>query len=67
VYSGNLDLLAADALRLQERVLSSPASEFTFVLRNGAVHDWAMGGVNKSPESAAVQRDIYRQLGVRTQ
>jgi triacylglycerol lipase len=62
VYCGNLDLLSADALRLQQRALSTPASEFTFILRNGAIHDWAMGGVVKSPESAAVQRDIYKQM-----
>jgi triacylglycerol lipase len=67
VYCGNLDILAADTLRLQERALSTPASEFTFILRNGAIHDWAMGGVVKSPESAAVQRDIYRQLGLTPQ
>lgn len=67
VYCGNRDLLAADALRLQERALSTPTSEFTFILRNGAIHDWAMGGVAKSPESAAVQRDIYQQLDLRPQ
>jgi acetyl esterase/lipase len=64
VYCGNLDLLSADALRLQERALSTPASEFTFILRRGAIHGWAMGGALKSPESAAVQRDIYKQLGL---
>jgi triacylglycerol lipase len=64
VYCGNLDLLAADVLRLQELALSTPASDFTFVLRNGAIHDWAMGGALRSPESAAVQPDIYGQLGL---
>ena len=66
IYCGNLDLLAADALRLKTRALNTPANEFTFILRNGAVHCWAMGGVAKSPESAAVQRDIYEQLGLDT-
>jgi triacylglycerol lipase len=64
VYCGNLDLLSADVLRLQERALATPGSEFTFILRNGAIHDWAMGGALSSPESAAVQRDIYQQLGL---
>jgi triacylglycerol lipase len=64
VYCGNLDLLSADVLRLQEQALTSAASQFTFVLRNGAIHDWAMGGVFSTPESAAVQRDIYQQLGL---
>jgi triacylglycerol lipase len=64
VYCGNMDLLAADVLRLREAALATPGSEFTFVLRNGAIHDWAMGGVTKSSESAAVQQDIYEQLGL---
>lgn len=64
VYSGSLDLLAADVLRLQEQVLDTAASQFTFVLRNGAIHDWAMGGVFSTAESAAVQPDIYHQLGL---
>jgi triacylglycerol lipase len=66
VYCGNLDLLAADVLRLQELALATAASDFTFTLRNGAIHDWAMGGALSSPESGAVQRDIYRQLGLIT-
>ena len=64
VYCGNLDLFAADVLRLQARALATPASEFTFILRDGAIHCWAMGGFAKSPESAAVQRDIYQHLGL---
>jgi triacylglycerol lipase len=64
VYCGNLDLLSADVLRLREQALTAEASQFTFVLRNGAIHDWAMGGVFSTPESAAVQRDIYQQLGL---
>jgi triacylglycerol lipase len=64
VYCGNMDLLAADVLRLQEQALATAAGDFTFILRNGAIHDWAMGGALSTPESASVQRDIYRQLGV---
>ncbi|WP_109529316.1 hypothetical protein [Nocardia aurea] len=63
-HSGNLDLLAADALRLRQKADSAPDSTFTFVLRNGAIHDWAMGGVLATPESAAVQHHIHRQLGL---
>jgi hypothetical protein len=59
-----MDLLAADVLRLQEQALATAVGDFTFILRNGAIHDWAMGGALSTPESASVQRDIYRQLGV---
>jgi triacylglycerol lipase len=62
VYCGNLDLFAADVLHLRARALAAPTNEFTFILRNGAIHCWAMGGFAKSSESAAVQRDIYQQL-----
>ena len=64
VYCGNMELFAADVLRLQEQALATAASDFTFILRNGAIHDWALGGAFSTPESASVQRDIYRQLGV---
>jgi triacylglycerol lipase len=64
VYCGSLDLLAADVLRLQELALATAASDFTFILRNGAIHDWAMGDALSTPEAAAVQRNIYQQLGL---
>jgi triacylglycerol lipase len=64
VYCGSLDLLAADVLRLQELAFATAASDFTFILRNGAIHDWAMGGALSTPEAAAVQRNIYQQLGL---
>ncbi len=64
VYCGNLDLLAADVLRLQEQALATEASDFTFILRNGAIHDWARDGRLSTPESASVRQDIYHQLGV---
>ncbi|MGA7055629.1 MAG: alpha/beta hydrolase fold domain-containing protein [Mycobacterium sp.] len=64
VYCGSLELLAADVLRLQEQAFATESSDFTFNLRNGAIHDWAMGGALSTPEAVAVQRDIYRQLGL---
>ena len=64
VYCGNLDLLAADVLRLRDEVPAEAASGFTFVLRNGAIHDWAMGGALSTPASVGVQRNVHRQLGL---
>lgn len=66
IYSGNLDLLAADALRLEELALAASAGNFTFIVRNGAIHDWAMGGALSTRQGASVQRDIYQQLGLST-
>jgi triacylglycerol lipase len=61
VYSGSLDLLSPQVLRLQERAIAEGA-DFTFVLRNGLIHDWAE--LLLLPETAAVRPDIYRQLGL---
>jgi triacylglycerol lipase len=59
VYSGTLDLLNPDVLRLQEIASRTPGAEFTFVIRAGEMHDWAMGGL---PEARAVRGRIYQQL-----
>jgi triacylglycerol lipase len=61
VYSGSLDLLSPDSLRLRERALTEGA-DFTFVLRKGLIHDWAE--FLFLPEASAVRPDIYRQLGL---
>ena len=61
VYSGSLDLLSPDALRLRDRALAEGA-DFTFVLRKGLIHDWAI--VPFLPEAFAVLPDIYHQLGI---
>ena len=52
VYSGSLDLLSPQVLRLRERALAEDV-DMKFVLRKGLFHDWA-----------AVRPDIYRQLGI---
>jgi acetyl esterase/lipase len=66
VYSGSRDVLSCDVLLLQDKALDlGDADNFTFVLRNGLSHDWAMGGLPLSRETVAVQPDIYVQLGLR--
>ena len=62
VYSGSLDLLSPQVLRLRERALAEGA-DFTFVLRKGLIHDWAAAPL-LLPEAAAVRPDIYQQLGI---
>ena len=62
VYSGSLDLLSPDTLRLRERALAEGA-DMTFVLRKGLIHDWAALPI-LLPEAAAVRPDIYQQLGI---
>ena len=63
VYSGSLDLLAPDTLRLRERGVSEGA-DITFVLRQGHLHIWPTTFVFLVPEALAVRPDIYRQLGI---
>ena len=59
VYSGNLDSLSPDVLVLQEKALATPGSQFTFVLRDGQIHDWALPLL---PDGLSVRRQILHQL-----
>lgn len=61
VYAGSRDIVMPDVLRLREKALATPGADFTFVLRNGQMHDWAI--VTFLPETAAILPDMYRQLG----
>jgi acetyl esterase/lipase len=62
VYSGNLDLFAPDALALQDKALATPGADFTFILRDGEVHDWLINPF--LPETVAARPDVYQQLGL---
>jgi triacylglycerol lipase len=62
VYAGNLEILAPDVLVLQDKALATPGADFTFILRRGELHDWAV--LTILPETQAVLPDIYRQLGL---
>ena len=62
VYFGNLEILAPDGLVLQDKALATPGADFTFILRKGEIHDWAI--VTILPETIAVLPDIYQQLGI---
>jgi acetyl esterase/lipase len=62
VYTGSLELLAPDVLRLQDKAIAAGA-DFTFILRKGEIHDWAgPGSIIPFTEGAAVRPQIYRQL-----
>jgi acetyl esterase/lipase len=62
VYTGSLELLAPDVLRLQDKAIAAGA-DFTFILRKGEIHDWAgPGSIFPFTEGAAVRPQIYRQL-----
>jgi triacylglycerol lipase len=62
VYAGSLEILGPDAVVLQEKSLAIPGTHFTFDLRRGEIHDWAM--TSWLPEARAVRSQIYHQLGV---
>ena len=44
--------------------LATPGADFTFILRNGELHIWAVNTI--FPETLAVLPDIYQQLGIAT-
>jgi triacylglycerol lipase len=58
VYSGSLDLLSVDTLRLREKALAEGA-DFDFVLRRGLIHDWP---IIPFPEAFGVQRRLMEDL-----
>lgn len=60
VYSGSLDLLTSDTLRLQQLVAENGYDNFTFDLRRGLLHDWAIFGF--LPDAQAVRSSVYRDL-----
>lgn len=62
VYTGSLELLAPDVLRLQDKAIAEGA-DVTFILRKGEIHDWAgPGSIIPFTEGASVRPQIYRQL-----
>jgi triacylglycerol lipase len=64
VYFGSLEIFAPDGLVLQDRALATPGADFTFILRKGELHIWAVNTI--LPETIAVLPDIYEQLGIAT-
>lgn len=60
VYSGSLDLLTPDSLRLQRLVEQGQYPNFTFNLRRDLIHDWAIFGF--IPEAIAVRPSVYQAL-----
>jgi triacylglycerol lipase len=62
VYAGSNDAVAPDVLLLQDKALATPGADFTFILRKGEPHDWAI--LTILPETQAILPDIYQQLGI---
>ncbi|OOK84415.1 alpha/beta hydrolase fold family protein [Mycobacterium kansasii] len=59
VYSGNLDILAADVLVLQQAAATQGAP-ISFVLANGQIHDWIL----LTPDGFQYWPQINRELGI---
>jgi triacylglycerol lipase len=60
VYSGSLDLLTPDTLRLQQLVAAGGYSNFTFNLRKDLIHDWVIFGF--LPDAHAIRPSVYAAL-----
>jgi triacylglycerol lipase len=60
VYSGSLEILAPDVLRLSQEAAMQGAP-ISFVLRTGEIHDWALGGLG---DAMAYRPQIYQELGI---
>jgi triacylglycerol lipase len=62
LYFGSREIFALDGLALQDTALATPGADFSFILRNGELHIWAVNTI--LPETRAVLPDIYQQLGI---
>lgn len=60
VFSGSLDLLTPDSLRLRELAISQGLTNFSFSFRNGQIHDWPIFGF--IPEAISTRPAIYEAL-----
>src|SRR4029077_2006025 len=60
VFSGSLDLLTPETLDLQQRAADAGLTNFSFVLRNGLIHDWPIFPF--VPEAITVRPLIYQAL-----
>ena len=59
VYSGNLDILSPDALRLQQ-LAATAGAPINFVLGNGEIHDWVI----LTPDGPQYWAQIDQELGL---
>jgi acetyl esterase/lipase len=62
VYAGSNEIVAPDILLLRDKAAATPGADFTFVLRKGEPHDWAIFTI--FPETKEILSDIYEQLGI---
>jgi acetyl esterase/lipase len=60
VFSGSLDMLAPDTLRLRDRTIAEGLTNFSFVLRKGLIHDWPI--FSFLPEAFSVRPQVYSAL-----
>nr|WP_231123343.1 PE domain-containing protein [Mycobacterium asiaticum] len=59
VYTGNLDILSPDAIRLKELAVGA-TTPFSFVLANGQIHDWLI----LTLDGPAYWHQINQELGI---
>ena len=62
VYSSSMDSMTFQTLRLQQKAIAEHATNFTFVLRKGLLHDWAVWFF--LPDAHADWPGIYADLGL---
>lgn len=60
VFSGSLDMLAPDTLRLRDRSIDEGLTNVSFVLRNQLIHDFPIFGF--LPEATTISPEIYAAL-----
>ncbi|KMO67684.1 alpha/beta hydrolase fold domain-containing protein [Mycolicibacterium chlorophenolicum] len=62
VYAGSRDITAPGIIALKDKAAATSGADFTFVLRMGEPHDWAIFTI--FPETKAGRPYMYQQLGI---
>ena len=65
VYIGSREILYPGALEFRNQLLAQdPDADFTLVIGNGQIHNWAQGGVPANSQAPKWRPNVYRQLGL---
>lgn len=65
VYVGTVERPYVGNLMFRDKLLAQdPDADFTVVIGDGQMHDWALGGIFVNSQAALWRSTIYRQLGL---
>lgn len=65
IYVGTVERPYPGDLMFRDKLLAQdPDADFTVVIGDGQMHDWALGGIFVNSQARLWRPTIYRQLGL---